>query len=32
VCGEGEAMSSATVQDRVSGDLQRQFGLEVLIG
>lgn len=32
VCGEGEAMSSAAVQDRVSGNLQRQLGLEVLIG
>jgi len=30
--GENEAMSSAAVQDRVPGDLQRQLGLEVLIG
>lgn len=32
ICGEGEAMSSAAVQDGVSGNLQRQLGLEVLIG
>lgn len=32
VSGEGKAMSSASVQDRVSGDLQRQLGLEVLVG
>lgn len=29
---EAEAMSSASVQDRVPGDLQRQLGLEVLVG
>lgn len=32
ICGEAEAMSSASVQDRVPGDLQRQLGLEVLVG
>ncbi|TNN70511.1 hypothetical protein EYF80_019246 [Liparis tanakae] len=32
VGGENEAVSSAAVQDRVPGDLQRQLGLEVLIG
>lgn len=31
ICGEGKAMTSAAVQDRVPGDLQRQLGLEVLI-
>lgn len=30
--GEDEAMSRAAVQDRVPGDLQRQLGLEVLVG
>lgn len=29
---ETEAMSSASVQDRVPGDLQRKLGLEVLVG
>lgn len=32
VGGEAEAMSSASVQDRVPGDLQRKLGLEVLVG
>lgn len=32
ICGESEAMSSASVKDRVPGDLQRQLSLEVLIG
>lgn len=32
ISGEGEAMSGAAIEDRVSGDLQRQLGLEVLIG
>lgn len=32
VCSKCESMSSAAVQDGVPGDLQRQLGLEVLIG
>lgn len=32
VGGEGETMTGAAVQDGISGDLQRQFGLEALTG
>lgn len=32
VSGKCESMSGAAVQDGVPGDLQRQLGLEVLIG
>lgn len=32
VYSEAKAMAGAAVQDWVSGDLQLQFGLEVLIG